>query len=197
MAKSNTPKLKTTAEINAELNLIAAEMEPNPTISTRYDYKSIDRPEVSFDPTDPKSVSVTNQSDKDSSDINLIMKRYEKTGMISDLLTGQQRQPQYGDFSDVGDYHAIKSNIARVEQAFDAYPASLREYFGNDPANLINFLADPNNDGEAIKLGLKPKPDLPPATEEEIEADKPKSQPVNPAANRGPQPVAPAAPVGS
>lgn len=151
-------------------------------IATMYDYESQANPGVLFSDEDPESRSVTNQSDKESSDINIIMKRYEKTGLITDLLTGQRRTPQYGDFSNVGDFHQLQNTLARTREAFDALPASVRNQFQNDPANLIDFLADSNNDAEAVKLGLKDKSVLTPA------------EPVNTPAAGAPAPVQPANP---
>lgn len=124
-------------------------------IRTRYDYAMRPKTPLMFNPDDPKSRSLTNQSDKDSADINLIMKRYEKTGLITDLISGNPRQPHYGDFTDVGDFFEIQNRIAYVKNAFDALPAELRSKFGNDPSALVDFLADPKNDADAITLGLK------------------------------------------
>lgn len=150
-------------------------------IATMYDYDSQEKPKVNFDPSDKNSRSVTNQSDKDSTDINLIMKRYEKTGLITDLITGNNRQPMYGDFTEVSNFHEMQSKIARVTQAFEALPASTRSKFNNDPAVLVDFLADPKNDAEAVKLGLKDASvlpvDNPTETSTNSEADKPKDQP--------------------
>lgn len=128
---------------------------PRPIFASRYDYDTIAVPEVSFPQDDPKSRSITNQSDKDSADINKIMARYEKTGLITDELTGNQRQPVYGDFSGVGDFHQMQITIAKVTEAFLALPADTRNRFQNDPHNLIQWLENPANDAEAVKLGLK------------------------------------------
>ncbi|WNK13195.1 MAG: internal scaffolding protein [Microvirus sp.] len=156
-------------------------MEPNPKISTRYDYASIDRPGVDFDQSNPNSRSVTNQSDKDSTDINKIMERYEKTGLIPDALTGLGRKPHYGDFSNVGNFHELQDTLAKVNQAFAVLPAPMRSQFGNDPQNLIEFLANPENDAQAIAMGLKNKPV---AAEEAAPATKsdPSVSPADPAA---------------
>lgn len=141
-----------------------APMEENPKISTRYDYASIARPEVDFPKGDPSSVSMTNQSDRDSADINKIMARYEKTGLITDLL-GNQRPPMYGDFTGIGDYHQLRITLARADEAFNALPATIRDQFKNDPSLLIEFLSDPKNNAEAIKLGLRPREDNPAGSE--------------------------------
>lgn len=123
-------------------------------IITRYDYEERAKiaPGVHFDAK--KDKSLTNQGDLESTDINKIMARFEQTGFIP----GTERKPMYGDFSEVADYHTQLSALRRVEAAFGALPASLRNRFENDPAKLVSWLSNPANDGEAVKLGLKPAP---------------------------------------
>lgn len=146
-------------------------------IASRYDYEGLKHPKVKFDPKDPLCKSVTNQSDKDSTDINKMMAKYEKTGMITDLITGNPRQPNYGDFSNVGDYHQLQNTIIRVNNAFNALPAKVRSRFENDPDVLIRFLADQQNDREAVELGLKDASVLPKAV---TPPSNPHSHPVAP-----------------
>jgi len=118
----------------------------------KYDYESMKagRPVVRFE--GPKAKSLTNQSDLKESDINHIMAKYEKTGVIT--VNGQERTPMYGDFSEAKDLHASLSLVRRVESAFLALPASLRARFENDPARLLEFIDDPKNREEAVRLGL-------------------------------------------
>jgi len=47
-----------------------------------------------------------------------------------------------------------------------ALPSDVRKRFSNDPAELIDFLADKKNDEEAIKLGLKIKKNVPGSNDE-------------------------------
>jgi phage internal scaffolding protein len=90
----------------------------------------------------------------DAADINKIMERFEKTGVIIDP-TGQERKPMYGDFTEIKDYHTQLSAIRNVERAFGLLPANVRNRFNNDPQTLINWLEDPKNNKEAVDLGLK------------------------------------------
>lgn len=94
------------------------------------------------------------QSFKAQCDINTIMKKYEKTGLIDHVKTGGT----YGDFTQVTDYHTALNQIQAAEEAFMTLPASLRGRFENDPAQLISFLEDPKNKKEAISLGLVEAP---------------------------------------
>ena len=125
-------------------------------IRTRYDGLNVDAG-VDFPAKDPNSRSRTLQSAKDECDVNKIMERYEKTGLLVDPLSGVTRQPQFGDFSNIGDYHAICSRIASLQSQFMLLPAGVRSRFDNDAGALLDFLADPKNAKEAVDLGLLDK----------------------------------------
>lgn len=118
-----------------------------------------------------KSVSRTKQSFSKDADINTIMAKYYKTGLLVDPTVVSSRRPMFGDFSDIGDFHALQLRIASVENRFNLLPSVVRNRFKNDPSLLLSFLADPNNDDEAVKLGLRPKAVSP-------EPDKAKGEPV-------------------
>lgn len=132
-------------------------------VKSRYAYDQQDKPGVSFVPVkgpkgqvlNPQVLSLTNQADSESCDINVIFAKFEKTGLLVDPVTGVSRTPVYGDFSNVGDYHDMKCRLAKAEQAFACFPAKLRNRFNNDVQQLVDFLADSKNDKEAVDLGLK------------------------------------------
>ena len=90
------------------------------------------------------------QHHRDECDINIILERFGKTGQLPvNTISGT-----YGDFSGVHDYHTALNAIIASEAEFDALPATIRNRFANDPANLIDFLDDPANKTEAESLGL-------------------------------------------
>lgn len=97
--------------------------------------------------------SRTQQNRKAECDINLILKRYQQTGMISHL---NQSEPRYGDFSNVPDFKTALDICISAQNAFNSLPSNLRKKFGNDPENFVNFINDDNNYEEAQKLGLVP-----------------------------------------
>lgn len=107
------------------------------------------------DPLDPRStgsgISLTEQSHVASCDINTIMSRYEKQGVVP---SGPDGQPFFGDFSNVPDFHTAQNALIQAENSFNQLPAKLRKRFDNDPGELLKFLADKNNRKEAIELGL-------------------------------------------
>lgn len=94
--------------------------------------------------------SLTQQHFKDECDINFILHKFNVTG----ILPENPLSPRYGDFTGIGDYHSSLNAVRLAESEFGALPAGIRARFGNDPANLIEFLDSEDNRAEAIALGL-------------------------------------------
>lgn len=121
---------------------------------------------------------LTKQSFKDECDVNFIMDKWKRTGIIPAESVGKMR-PSYGDFTNPNDYMEACNRVLDANEAFASLPAFLRDRFANEPANLIAFLADSNNQDEAIKLGLAQAPI--PEGEKPVIEDVPKSKiPENP-----------------
>lgn len=100
-------------------------------------------------PVDP--VSKTKQSFKDECDINVIMRRYEATG----ILPGMERMAgaRYVDCTGA-DFQAAQMLVASAKSMFNELPSRIRDRFGNDPQKLMEFLEDGRNLEEARELGL-------------------------------------------
>lgn len=114
----------------------------------------------------------TKQSFKDECDINFIMNKWQRTGEIPANMVGTMK-PHYGDYSDGNDYMEACNQVLEAKAAFQSLPAFLRDRFANEPANLLRFLSLPENQEEAIKLGLAEKP-------EENPPEKPAETPPTP-----------------
>lgn len=95
----------------------------------------------------------TKQSARDECDINFIMKRFQKTG----ILPSTDRQAMYGDFSDVKDFRESLEIVHFAQEQFASLPSAVRKRFGNDPAAFLEFVHDPKNGEEMVKLGLATK----------------------------------------
>lgn len=95
--------------------------------------------------------SLTEQHHKDACDINNILRKYERTGV---LLHQKQYNGQYGDFSDVEEYHHCQNRVLEAKAMFDALPAKIRSRFANDPANFLEFVKNPENFDEGVELGI-------------------------------------------
>lgn len=104
--------------------------------------------------TDHQSPVMTDQSFKDQCDVNLILKKYKTTGVITHL---NRAKGTYLDLTNAPDYQTSLDTVIKAQDAFMTLPAEIRERFGNDPSRLITFLSDPKNNEEGIKLGLLEK----------------------------------------
>lgn len=114
----------------------------------------------------------THQSFKQECDINNIMKKYMKNGVLPELI---KRDPRYGDFSNVPDYQTSLETVQMAHDQFNALSAKVRERFNNDPANFLAFVHDDKNIDEMIKLGLASRRENPPqALPEGVSEGKPK-----------------------
>lgn len=102
---------------------------------------------------------LTKQSFRDECNINFIMDKWKRTGEIPAAQVGTMR-PNYGDFTNPNDYMTACNRVLDANEAFESLPSFLRDRFANEPANLIAFLSDPNNQDEAIRLGLAKPPVL-------------------------------------
>lgn len=97
----------------------------------------------------------TKQSMKDECDINLILKRYQATGVISHVSS---KQPIFADVSNFDTYDKCLAYINKAEDAFNALPSELRLKLDNNPQNLVSFIKDPKNYDDCIRLGIFNKP---------------------------------------
>lgn len=101
-----------------------------------------------------KEKTMTQQSFANEVDVNQIVARALKTGILGDPLSIQRRQEIFGDFSEIGSYQDALNRVINAQKAFDELPADIRSRFNNEPGLLMEFLSNPGNRDEAIKLGL-------------------------------------------
>lgn len=106
---------------------------------------------------------MTLQAPAEEQDINVIMKRFGVTDG-GRLPYWQDPKAIYGDFSDMpADPVEAAEMLRQGDIRFQALPAQIRKQFDNGP-ELYNWLQDPRNQEEAIKLGLMTKTPPTPAT---------------------------------
>lgn len=105
--------------------------------------------------------AMTEQCHKKECDIGHILKKYDKTGLLTHV---NNTKAEYGDFTEVGDYKESLNKIIKAQDSFMELPSEIRKKFGNDPGNYIEFVTNPNNKEEMIDLGLairEPKKEIP------------------------------------
>lgn len=116
-------------------------------VEIRVPYRVYPRVQVEF-----KEASHTQQHFKDDTDINIILKR--NPDITQCQYVNHRGQPTYGDFSDVADYRDALDRVLEAQEQFDELPSGVRERFGNDPGQFLEFVLNPENKDEMVKMGL-------------------------------------------
>lgn len=100
------------------------------------------------------------QAHAEDADINQIMRKAMR-GEQSDYIN--QFAGHYGDSTSL-DFFEANIVIVEAQQMFDALPSGIRSRFHNQPGEFLDFVQDPANEKELIKLKLKnpPREDPPP-----------------------------------
>ena len=115
----------------------------------------------------------TQQHFKRECDINHLMGKYQKTGLIDHV---SHHQGDYSDLTDLPTYHDALNKVISAQSSFDSLPSSLRSRFSNDPAQFLDFVSNPDNRAEMVQMGLIPQSQPDPVPEPVPEPD-----PVEPA----------------
>jgi len=90
------------------------------------------------------------QSFKKECDINAIMAKYQKTGLIDHF---NNHKANYG-FAPAIEYREALEKIRTAQEMFAELPSQVRKKFGNDPEQFLAFTQDPSNRSEMAVLGL-------------------------------------------
>ena len=101
--------------------------------------------------TPPFPPTMAKQSMKDECDINILMLKYQKTGMLDHIV---KYKGQYADVFNQGDYQDAIHTIFEANAMFDSLPARVRDRFHNSPSEFLAFVENPNNKDEMKALGL-------------------------------------------
>ena len=97
-----------------------------------------------------KLIYKTEQSHKDRVDVNNIIKKYARTGVIDHM---HFVDPSFQDCTSI-DFKTAMDRVLKVQEAFEKIPSNIRNRFDNDPSKFMAFYENPENKEEAKKLGL-------------------------------------------
>lgn len=114
-------------------------------------YKNLAGQIVGRDCSKARFGSLVRSEFRDDCDINKIMARFTKTGLITHLNTAQAA---FADVSELGDYTAIHNRLLAAQEAFMSLPAHIRKDMDHDPSKFEAYLADPENADKLLKAGL-------------------------------------------
>lgn len=123
--------------------------------------------------------SATKQSFVEECDINNILREYSKTGQFNHMAQ-MQREGVYAELPDEMDFQQAMNIVVQSEAAFASLPSKVRNRFHNNPAEFLEFMADPENQDEAIRLGLAvdTRPEIPPVEGNPKVPARPATEPV-------------------
>lgn len=92
--------------------------------------------------------SMTKQSFKDECDVNQILARFQRTGVVDHLAKHEAR---YG-FADSVSYHEAQNLVAEAQSMFNELPAAARAEFDHDPAKFLDFVDNLDSEDKLKKL---------------------------------------------
>lgn len=122
------------------------------------------------------------QSFAEESEINNIMAKYEKTGLISHAA---KHAGAYVDLPAHDEFVDAMNQVATANSMFEELPSGMRSRFRNDPAQFLDFVGNPDNEEAMIEMGLlkapgpfdearkQPKPDEEPSSTEKPPTEAP------------------------
>lgn len=95
--------------------------------------------------------SLTEQSHAKMCNVNNIVNRFMKTGVLDHV---RSFQGEYRDVSDFGDYRSALERIQLAQDIFEALPIELKRKCENDPAKFLDYCADDANYEELTEIGI-------------------------------------------
>lgn len=101
---------------------------------------------LSFEGTESR----TEQSHKNECDINNIISKYDRTGLVTHR---NEYRGQYG-FASQQTFEDAMLVVARAQSMFNDLPAKVRDRFNHDPGQFLKFVQDDKNADELVKMGL-------------------------------------------
>lgn len=99
--------------------------------------------------------SLTQQHMLQECDIKEIIKKHDRTGIITHVNRGVE---QYGDFSEINEYREALDLVNNAMGSFMQLPSDIRKMFDNDPGEFFEFATNPDNAARMVELGLAPSP---------------------------------------
>lgn len=94
----------------------------------------------------------TRQEDAKASDINYILAR-----VAAGMLPLGRTDGVYADVSQIGDLRSALDSVARGKALFEAFPASVRNAFDNDPAAFVEAFKTPEGVAKLRELKVVPE----------------------------------------
>lgn len=94
--------------------------------------------------------SLTKQSERSSCDINKIVQKYVKTGVMPHV---RNAVAQYIDAASLPDYQTALNVVIESQETFLSLPAQVRAHFDNDPSKFVAAFDSTLDEATANILG--------------------------------------------
>lgn len=98
--------------------------------------------------------SLTKQSHAAECDLNRIMERALKQGMLPPM---SNQQGTYADVSEMGDFQVAHNKLRNASDFFHSLPASVRRQFDDSVKSFLEWSAEPANFAELAALSGEPQ----------------------------------------
>lgn len=135
--------------LDNEVSIVEAATR-KPFVRSPYNY---DRDAASADAAlETPEKSLTQQSQKEEADINVIVKRFGITGSIPVVPLSDEILEV-----DAMDLREAMDLLNQANRSFASLDADTRARFNNDPQRFVAFAQEPENLPEMVKLGLAVK----------------------------------------
>lgn len=95
--------------------------------------------------------SLTHQEFAEESDINVIIDRF---GIGENPIEAQEWVTNVDIADAPNTYMDVMNQLNEARDQFMSLPAKVRSQFDNDPGRFVDFVSDPNNGDELVRLGL-------------------------------------------
>lgn len=95
--------------------------------------------------------SLTHQEFAEESDINVIIDRF---GIGENPIEAQEWVTNVDIADAPNTYMDVMNQLNQARDQFMSLPAKVRSQFDNDPGRFVDFVSDPNNGDELVRLGL-------------------------------------------
>lgn len=93
---------------------------------------------------------LTEQAHKNQTDMNYILREYQKTGLIRHA---KENQGRYDDVSPTT-FHDAMVIVADSKSMFNELPSNIRKEFGNNPEAFLSFVQNPASKERMQQLGI-------------------------------------------
>jgi len=94
--------------------------------------------------------SLTQQQFAEEADINTIVDRFMKSG----VMPTPSVMPQFADYEGVFDFQTAMNVVKAADENFMRLDSKVRARFNNSPQQFLEFFSNAENTDEAVRLGL-------------------------------------------